>query len=265
MFMNRFFSFCAIATILAGCGGGGITSSNNWGAEYGNDVAGTPSSMQYGNFSATDGNMHRVAVLLPLSGQNASAGKTIRTSVEMAVLQSAPQNLSVTFFDTARSDAFENAADVMVQSMLRDPAFASISPSNRKVIAIGRIVNDTPQRIDTDKLISKITIALRKSGKFVLTTAVAAGGARDSMSKDVRELRDDDEFNQATIAKKGTLISPDFSLAGKIRQDNVKLPNGKIQAEYFFYLSVTDLTSGLAYWEDEQTINKTGDKKSVTW
>lgn len=160
---------------------------------------------------------------------------------------------------------FENAADVMVQSMLRDPAFASISPSNRKVIAIGRIVNDTPQRIDTDKLISKITIALRKSGKFVLTTAVAAGGARDSMSKDVRELRDDDEFNQATIAKKGTLISPDFSLAGKIRQDNVKLPNGKIQAEYFFYLSVTDLTSGLAYWEDEQTINKMGDKKSVTW
>ncbi len=110
MFMNRFFSFCAIATILAGCGGGGITSSNNWGAEYGNDVAGTPSSMQYGNFSATDGNMHRVAVLLPLSGQNANTGKTIRTSVEMAVLQSAPQNLSVTFFDTARSDAFENAA-----------------------------------------------------------------------------------------------------------------------------------------------------------
>ena len=54
--------------------------------------------------------MHRVAVLLPLSGQNANTGKTIRTSVEMAVLQSAPQNLSVTFFDTARSDAFENAA-----------------------------------------------------------------------------------------------------------------------------------------------------------
>ena len=160
---------------------------------------------------------------------------------------------------------FENAADTMIQSMLRDPAFASIAPNQRKVIAIGRILNDTPQRIDTDKLISKITIALRKSGKFVLTTAVAAGGARDSMSHDVRSLRDNDEFNQGTIAKKGTLVAPDFSLSGKIRQDNVKLPNGKIQAEYFFYLSVTDLTSGLAYWEDEQTINKTGDKKSVTW
>lgn len=160
---------------------------------------------------------------------------------------------------------FENAADVMIQSMLKDPAFANIAPNERKVIAIGRILNDTPQRIDTDKLISKITIALRKSGKFVLTTAVAAGGARDTMSEDVRSLRSNDEFNQGTIAKKGTLVAPDFSLAGKIRQDNVKLPNGKIQAEYFFYLSVTDLTSGLAYWEDEQTINKTGSKKSVTW
>lgn len=160
---------------------------------------------------------------------------------------------------------FENAADTMIQSMLKDPAFANISPQKRKVIAIGAIVNDTPQRIDTDRLTSKITIALRKSGKFVLTTAVAAGGAKDSMSKDVRELRDDDEFNQATIAKKGTLVSPDFSLAGKIRQDTVKLRNGNIQTEYFFHLTVTDLTSGLAYWEDEQTISKTGDKKSVTW
>lgn len=160
---------------------------------------------------------------------------------------------------------FENAADVMIQSMLKDPAFSNIAPGERKVIAIGRIVNDTPQRIDTDKLISKITIALRKSGKFVLTTAVAAGGARDSMSHDVRELRENDEFNQNTIAKKGTLVAPDFSLSGKIRQDTVKLRNGDIQAEYFFLLSVTDLNSGLAYWEEEQTISKAGDKKSVTW
>ncbi|TQR31259.1 penicillin-binding protein activator LpoB [Campylobacter sp. MIT 99-7217] len=160
---------------------------------------------------------------------------------------------------------FENAADTMIQSMLKDPAFANIAPGQRKVIAIGRIVNDTPQRIDTDKLISKITIALRKSGKFVLTTAVAAGGAKDSMSHDVRDLRDNDEFNQNTIAKKGTLVAPDFSLAGKIRQDSIKLPNGKIQVEYFFHLTVTDLTSGLAYWEDEKTIDKAGDKKSVSW
>ncbi|MCH5322173.1 MAG: penicillin-binding protein activator LpoB [Helicobacter sp.] len=160
---------------------------------------------------------------------------------------------------------FEKTAEIMVESMLKDPAFANIPSGQRKVIAIGRIINDTPQRIDTDKLISKITIALRKSGKFILTTAVAAGGARDEMSEAVRELRDNEEFNQNTIAQKGTLVAPDFSLSGKIRQDNVKLKNGDIQAEYFFYLSVTDLTSGLAFWEDERTIDKVGTNKSVTW
>lgn len=160
---------------------------------------------------------------------------------------------------------FEKTADIMVQSMLNDPAFANIKQGQRKVISIGKIINDTPQRIDTDKLISKITIALRKSGKFILTTAVAAGGAKDEMSEVVRELRDNDEFNQNTISKKGTLVAPDYSLSGKIRQDNVKLTNGKIQAEYFFHLTITDLNSGLAYWEDERTIDKTGSNKSVTW
>lgn len=160
---------------------------------------------------------------------------------------------------------YENAAEAMINSMLSDPAFANIKPDARKVVAIGRVINDTPQRIDTEKLTAKITTALRKSGKFILTSAVAAGGALDSMSEDVRELRNNDEFNQSTIAKKGTLISPDFSLAGKIRQDNVKLSNGKTQVEYFFLLRLTDLTTGLVYWEDEQTIDKTGYSKSVTW
>src|SRR5690606_30244925 len=127
---------------------------------------------------------------------------------------------------------FDNAAETMIQSMLSDSAFANIAPGQRKVVAIGRVINDTPQRIDTEKLTAKITSALRRSGKFVLTSAVAAGGALDSMSEDVRELRDNDEFNQQTIAKKGALVAPDFSLAGKIRQDNVKLSSGKVQVEY---------------------------------
>lgn len=160
---------------------------------------------------------------------------------------------------------FENAANDMIQSLLSDPAFANLNSSNRKVIAMGRIINDTPQRIDTDKLTAKITIALRKSGKFILTTAVGAGGAKDNLSHEVRELRDNDEFNQNSIAQKGTLLAPNFSLSGKIRQDTVKLHNGKIQAEYFFHLILTDLNSGLAFWEDEKIIDKTGKSKSVTW
>lgn len=159
---------------------------------------------------------------------------------------------------------FENAASDMVASMLQDPAFANIQPGTRKVIAIGRIKNDTTQRIDTDLLTTKITTSLRRSGKFVLTTAVAAGGAKDTMSEDVRELRENDEFAQKTIAKKGTLIAPDFSLAGKIIQRTAKVGREQ-QVDYYFQLTLTDLTTGLAFWEDEKVISKSGSNSSVTW
>ncbi|MBP3676681.1 MAG: penicillin-binding protein activator LpoB [Campylobacter sp.] len=161
------------------------------------------------------------------------------------------------------NEDFEMAAEAMINSLLSDPAFKN--QNLRKVVAMGRIVNDTALRLDTQKLTRKITQAMRKSGKFILTSAVASGGALDSMSEDIRELRENDEFNQNTIAKKGTLIAPDFSLFGKIRQDNIKLSNGNVKVEYLFLLGLTDLNSGLVYWEDEKTINKAGSDKTVTW
>ena len=161
------------------------------------------------------------------------------------------------------NEDFEIAAEAMINSLLSDPAFKN--QNLRKVVAMGRIVNDTALRLDTQKLTRKITQAMRKSGKFILTSAVASGGALDSMSEDIRELRENNEFNQNTIAKKGTLIAPDFSLFGKIRQDNIKLSNGNIKVEYLFLLGLTDLNSGLVYWEDEKTINKAGSDKTVTW
>lgn len=161
------------------------------------------------------------------------------------------------------NEDFEIAAEAMINSLLSDPAFKN--QNLRKVVAMGRIVNDTALRLDTQKLTRKITQAMRKSGKFILTSAVASGGALDSMSEDIRELRENYEFNQNTIAKKGTLIAPDFSLFGKIRQDNIKLSNGNVKVEYLFLLGLTDLNSGLVYWEDEKTINKAGSDKTVTW
>lgn len=160
---------------------------------------------------------------------------------------------------------FEIAAEAMINSLFSDANFAHIKASQPKVVAMGRIINDTALRIDTQKLTAKITQAMRHSGKFVLSSAVAAGGALDSMSEQVRELRANDEFNQNTIAKKGTLIAPDYSLAGTIRQDNIRLNNGKTKVEYFFLLRLSDLNSGLVIWEQEQSIDKLGSSKSVTW
>ena len=156
---------------------------------------------------------------------------------------------------------FENVASKLVGSLLSSGAVNKPS-GGRYVLAISRIINDTTQRIDTNQLIKKIRIALLRSGKVVVTTAVGANGPEDNMSMQARQLRNSDEFNQKTVAKKGQLIAPELSLSGKIFERSIQISRKKQQVEYYFQLSLTDITTGLAYWEGEEVIAKRG--KSVT-
>ncbi|MCJ7765672.1 MAG: penicillin-binding protein activator LpoB, partial [Thiovulaceae bacterium] len=159
---------------------------------------------------------------------------------------------------------FDQAAGEAVQSMLKSGALDKKN-GNRYVLAISRVTNDTMQHIDTDQLVKKIRVELLKSGKVVVTTAVSANGAEDQMSKQARELRSDDEFNQRTVQQKGQMIAPDMSLSGKILQRNVAMDDGKQQVEYYFMLSLTEIKTGLAWWEGETVIGKRGSGKSVSW
>lgn len=115
MYMNRIFGLFGLIGILSGCTG---TSNNDgWFSGYGELQTGTPIEMQYGTFSPTDdGTTHNVAVLLPMSGPNAAVGNTIRASIETAVLQRAPSNISFTFYDTAK-----NATTVMTDAISTSP------------------------------------------------------------------------------------------------------------------------------------------------
>jgi uncharacterized protein (TIGR02722 family) len=159
---------------------------------------------------------------------------------------------------------FEKAADEAIQGLLASGVLGK-ADGNRYVIAMGRMVNDTTQRIDTDMLMKKIRIAMLKSGKAIITTAVAAGGPEDEMTKEVRRLRIDDEFKQSTIAEKGTIYAPDMSLAGKIMQRIVKVGSRDQLVEYYFHLTLTDLENGLAIWEGESIVGKVGSNDSVIW
>jgi hypothetical protein len=159
---------------------------------------------------------------------------------------------------------FQNAASEAVQSMLMSGA-VNKPDGSRYVLAISRIINDTQQHIDTDQLIKKIRVELLQSGKVVVTTAVSANGAEDAMSYQVRELSESENFNQSTVAKKGQMIAPELSLSGKIIQRNVRINSSKQQVEYYFQLTVTDVNTGLAFWEGETVIGKRGSNKSVAW
>lgn len=162
---------------------------------------------------------------------------------------------------------FDQAASKMVQSLMASGSLTKPG-GGRYVLTTGKILNDTMQRIDTDQLMAKVEQELMNSGKVVMTSAVGGKGASDEMVYDVRELREGEmgeEFDQETVAGKGQLIAPELSISGKIIQRNVRYGSKQQQVEYYFQLRLTDLGSGLRFWQNESLIGKRGSNKSVSW
>ena len=163
---------------------------------------------------------------------------------------------------------FDQAASGMIQSMLGSGALKR-KGGGRYVVATGRIINDTMQRIDTDQLMAKIEEELLNSGQVVMTSAVGGKGAPDKMVYDIREdIRDSgvgDEFDEETLPAKRELIAPELSISGKIFQRNLRYDKKRQQVEYYFQLKLTDLTTGLRFWQKEVLIGKRGSNKSVAW
>lgn len=150
MYMNKVFGFLAIL-ILSACAGD-TTPRTDWYGEYNALETGTPVALQYGSPDMQPGTptdnlvgapVHRMAVMLPLSGDAANTGRAIRNAIEIATLQSAPQNLSVAFYDTARdtsvaiSDALATNPEIIIGPVFADNvrALRDAKPENIPVLS----------------------------------------------------------------------------------------------------------------------------------
>jgi penicillin-binding protein activator len=163
---------------------------------------------------------------------------------------------------------FDQAASQMIQSLLSSGTLAK-KDGSRYVVATSKVTNDTMQRIDTDLLTAKIEQDLMKSGQVVMTSAVGGKESnRDDTVYNMRETRDSskgEEFKQETLPQKGQIISPELSMSGKIYQRNLRYDKDKQQVEYYFQLKLTDVKTGLRFWQEEVLIGKRGSNKSVAW
>jgi len=162
---------------------------------------------------------------------------------------------------------FDQAATAMIESLMRSGTLRKPG-GGRYVVTTSRIINDTMQRIDTDQLMAKIEQEMMNSGQVVMTSAVGGRGASDPMINDMRQLRESDksdEFKTDTLPAKKQLIAPELSMSGKILQRNIRYDNKTEQVEYYFQLQLTDLTSGLRFWQEEKILGKRGSRKAVSW
>ena len=159
----------------------------------------------------------------------------------------------------------ESVAQKSVASLLESDYVQKIK--NPKVLVISDIVNDTMQTIDVEQLSRKVARDMRNSGKFKLSLALAGSGAQqDKMVNRVRKAtRDNDEYDQYSVIEKGQLKGAQLSLSGKIYQKNVRVKGSKQRTDYFFLLTLLDLSTGEVIWDDEVNIIKLGSNKSVSW
>ncbi|MBO5739599.1 MAG: penicillin-binding protein activator [Alphaproteobacteria bacterium] len=187
---NRIFGYIILALALAGCAGTGDKSGpeNDWIGEYGTLTAGEPAQI-YGQLtdSVQSDATHNMAVLLPLSGDNAPVGRTIRTSVETAILQSGAKNLNVSFYDTT-DNLSETIKTVLAGNpeVIVGPVFANNA----------RIVRDAkPENIPVISFTSDATAV----GDGVMTIALMPTNGVESI---VREMKSDN-------IKKFIIMAPD--------------------------------------------------------
>jgi hypothetical protein len=158
---------------------------------------------------------------------------------------------------------WQDAAATLTDSLLGSTVLASYDKNNQAVMMVSNVKNSTAQHLDTQLLTNKIRIALLKSGKVLTTTAIGKN-ADDSATREVRDLAHDPMVDPTTVQPGGTVQAPKFSLSGVITQIRVR-DDGTSESYFNFKLTLTDLKTGLAIWEDEKEIAKQTTKSSAGW
>jgi PBP1b-binding outer membrane lipoprotein LpoB len=101
-----------------------------------------------------------------------------------------------------------------------------------------------------------MTVSLTKSGKVRVAKAIGFGGPEDQAAAEARKNQ-----AQATGENLKPLI-PDYTLSGKILENQASA-RGVQQSSFIFQLSLTEVKTGLAVWEEEKTITKQGSRNSI--
>ena len=165
-----------------------------------------------------------------------------------------PTTQGVTTVSDVNTRDWQDVSTRAVNSLIASGAL--VRPDGRKtIVMINEVRNRSGASARTQILTNKMRQALLASGKALTTTAVGGNGPEDNATRQIRELENDDLFNQATVQKRGTVIAPDMSLSGEIINQSTTAGRTR-ENTFYFHVVLTDLQTGLAVWEDNFDISK---------
>jgi len=138
------------------------------------------------------------------------------------------------------------------------------------VIAVSTFVNNTARHIDRDEVLKRIRVALNKAGVARTITTIddtgAVGGEDAIASRHQRYRQQDQAVDNFNTGGSGDVRPPmpDYSLTFKILDNRASAGRVK-QTTYIFQMTLTEVATGLAAWEDEKLITKQGSRNTVGW
>jgi ABC-type branched-subunit amino acid transport system substrate-binding protein len=140
---GRNFAMAALALALAACQTGPRTRP-------GPAPAPTPTPTGPAeNVLPTDTARHRVALLVPMSGENAAVGRSIANAATMALLDTNAQNLRMTTYDTgtnpggAAATAIRDGNKLILGPLLREDVAGVLSQARPAKVPVVTFSNDT--------------------------------------------------------------------------------------------------------------------------
>ena len=141
----------------------------------------------------------------------------------------------------------EEALRIVVSKAIQDIDSASMryaKPGARRVVNVKPFTVDTTARGSqagylADSLKTYFEEELMNGGKFIV-------------------------YNENFAAQTGSApVRPEFILTGKLREQNVRRDNGNFYKENSLLLRLTDVATGLDFWQKRVPLQKAVDRKNV--
>jgi len=136
-------------------------------------------------------------------------------------------------------------------------------PDAIPVLKLDKTINDTDDPdLNTSEITDMLFEELLNAGKVDVTMAEGAGRTQAIAAS--RDLEYDENFDQSTVAKRGTLQAARLVLRPKVTSNSVR-DNGKQAVTRTFVLEMADIQTGLVMWKFSKQLAFMKKKSSVGW
>ena len=170
------------------------------------------------------------------------------------------------------SEEMREVTIAAVQGAMTNPNFTSFlrkyraemgDPDAVPVLKLDKTINDTDDPdLNTSEITDMLFEELLNAGKVDVTMAEGAGRTQAIAAS--RDLEYDENFDQSTVAKRGTLQAARLVLRPKVTSNSVR--DGNTQAvTRTFVLEMADVQTGLVMWKFSKQLAFMKKKSSVGW